>query len=178
MIGRVQHAGVELELRHALEPWLVLGEQSDGGSAARTVDSSLERLQIKVAGSTGDRFKVACNGYTLPLANTTTSGETIAGVRFRTFRPTHGFHPTIGPHVPLTFDIFDTWTGRSIGGCRYHATHPAGRSYTARPVNALEAEARCAARFESIGHTPGASAPEPAAVNPEFPMTLDLRTLS
>jgi uncharacterized protein (DUF2126 family)/transglutaminase-like putative cysteine protease len=178
VIGRVQHAGIELELRHALEPWLVLGEQSDSGSTARTVDSSLERLQVKVAGTTGDRFTVACNGYTLPLTNTATSGEAIAGVRYRTFQPPHGFHPTIGPHVPLTFDIYDTWTGRSIGGCRYHATHPAGRSYAERPVNALEAEARRTARFDTMGHTPGASAPKATAAHPDFPMTLDLRAKS
>ena len=149
--------------------------RATAASTARTVDSSLERLQVKVAGATGDRFTVACNGYPLPLTNTATSGEAVAGVRFRAFRPTHGFHPTIGPHVPLTFDIVDTWTGRSIGGCRYHATHPARSQLSERPVNALEAEARRPARFETMGHSPGASAPRAAAAHPDFPLTLDLR---
>ena len=174
LIGRVQHAGVELELRHAMEPWLVLGEQGDAAGATRIVDSSLERLQVKINGASGDRWKVACNGYALPLAGTATSGEAVAGVRFRTFQPMHGFHPTIGPHVPLRFDLFDTWTQRCVGGCRYYAAHPAGRSYAERPVNALEAEARRAARFEGMGHT-GASVPRPTPPHPDFPMTLDLR---
>ncbi len=173
-IGQVEHHGVTLELRHALEPWLVLGEEGDS-SAARTVDSSLDRLQAKVSGLTGDRFKIVCNGYALPLAGTSLTGQAVAGVRFRTFQPIHGFHPTIRPHVPLTFDIHDTWTGRSVGGCRYHATHPAGQDSMTRPVNAREAHARRTARFEAIGHTAGLTTPKAAVVHPDFPLTLDLR---
>jgi uncharacterized protein (DUF2126 family) len=173
-IGQVDHHGVTLELRHALEPWLVLGEEGDS-DAARTVDSSLDRLQAKVSGHTSDRFQIVCNGYALPLAGTGLTGQAVAGVRFRTFQPIHGFHPTIRPHVPLTFDIYDTWTGRSVGGCRYHATHPAGQDSMTRPVNAREAHARRTARFETIGHTAGLTTPRAAAIHPDFPLTLDLR---
>ena len=118
---------------------------------------------------------MTCNGYPLPLAPTATMGEAVAGVRFRAWPSTEGFHPTIAPHVPLTFDIVDTWTGRSIGGCRYHATHPGGRIFQALPVNALEAEARRLARFERMGHSPGGAAPKTGGVHPDFPLTLDLR---
>lgn len=173
-IGQVTYHGVTLELRHALEPWLVLGEDGESG-ASRMVDSSIERLQAKVSGLAGDRFQVTCNGHVLPLAGTESTGQAVAGIRFRTFQPIHGFHPTIRPHVPLTFDIYDTWTARSVGGCRYHATHPAGQGVIARPVNAREADARRTARFEGFGHTVGSATPRAAGVHPEFPLTLDLR---
>ena len=172
--GAVERGGVTLELRQALEPWLVLGEQSGAGTV-RTVDSSLDRAQVIVRGARPDQHVVACNGYPLPLAPTGTMGEAVAGVRFRAWPSVEGFHPTIPPHVPLTFDIIDTWTGRSIGGCRYHAVHPGGRNFQALPVNALEAEGRRLARFESMGHSPGGTQPKTGGVHPDFPLTLDLR---
>ena len=155
----------------------MLGELSGPGSTTRTVDSSLERVQVLVAGLSGDRHVVTCNGYPLPLASTGRAGQAVAGVRFRAWPSAEGFHPTIAPHVPLTFDIVDTWNGRSIGGCRYHAAHPGGRNFQTPPVNALEAEARRLARFEAIGHSPGASPRSTAGVHPDFPLTLDLRRL-
>lgn len=176
VLGTIERAGVTLELRRALEPWLVLGDQSGVGTT-RTVDSSLERVQALVRGTSGDRYTVACNGYQLPLASTGTVGEAVAGVRFRAWRTTDGFHPNIPPHVPLTFDVVDTWNGRSIGGCRCHVTHPDGRISQSLPVNALEAEGRRLALFETFGHSPGGSALVAAGVHPDFPLTLDLRRM-
>jgi uncharacterized protein (DUF2126 family) len=174
-IGTIQHGDVTLELRQALEPWLVLGEEGIAGATTRTVDSSLDRLQATVHGATGERYVVACNGYALPLTPTGTGGEAVAGVRFRAWAQTAGFHPTIPPHVPLTFDIVDTWTGRSIGGCRYHAAHPGGHVYETRPINALEAEARRNARFEGSGHSQGMAGVRTVPPHPDGPLTLDLR---
>jgi uncharacterized protein (DUF2126 family) len=173
--GSVERGGMRLELRQALEPWLVLGEQSGPGGAARPVDASLDRMQVLVRGARPGRHVVTCNGYLLPLAPTGVPGEGVAGVRFRAWRQVEGFHPTIPPHVPLTFDVADTWSGRSLGGCRYHASHPGGRNYQTLPVNALEAEARRLARFETTGHTPGQVAPRRGGVHPDVPLTLDLR---
>jgi uncharacterized protein (DUF2126 family)/transglutaminase-like putative cysteine protease len=175
VLGTIERAGVALELRQALEPWPVLGEQSGPGGTTRPVDSSLERIQVRVRGMSGDRYTVICNGYPLPLASTGDAGEAVAGVRFRAWPGSEGFHPTIPPHVPLTFDVFDTWNGRSIGGCRYHASHPGGRNFQTPPVNALEAEGRRLALFEAMGHSPGGAPPKAAGVHPDFPLTLDLR---
>jgi uncharacterized protein (DUF2126 family) len=172
--GTVERAGVTLELRQALEPWLVLGEQG-GAGAVRVVDSSLDRGQVLVTMERPDRYVVTCNGYPLPLTPTARTGQAVAGIRFRAWPSVEGFHPKIRPHVPLTFDIVDTWTGRSVGGCRYHAVHPGGRNFEALPVNALEAEARRLARFERIGHSPGSPALKTGGVHPDFPLTLDLR---
>jgi len=174
-MGSVEAGGVELELRQALEPWHVLGEEGTPGGTARYVDDSLERLQVRVRGQTGDRYVVTCNGRALPLTPTGTSGEEVCGVRYRSWLPYSCLHPTIQPHVPLTFDIMDTWTGRSIGGCRYHATHPGGRNFETAPVNSYEAEGRRLARFERMGHTAGRSGFAPVEVNPEYPHTLDMR---
>jgi uncharacterized protein (DUF2126 family) len=174
-LGDVAVRGVELELRQALEPWHVLGEEGTAGGAVRYVDSSLERIELKVSGMTPGRHAVTCNGRAVPLHPTGREGEFVAGVRYRAWNPSSALHPKIGIHSPLTFDIVDTWMNRSEGGCRYHVVHPGGRSHETFPVNAFEAESRRLARFFRLGHTAGPMNVEPAIPNQEFPFTLDLR---
>jgi uncharacterized protein (DUF2126 family) len=174
-LGDFAAAGVAVELRMALEPWHVLGEEGGAAGTARYVDSTLERLQIHAAGLVGDRHVLTCNGRKLPLQPTGTAGEFVAAVRYRAWSAASALHPTIEPHVPLTFDLVDTWTGRSLGGCQYHVAHPGGIAYTTFPINALEAEARRLARFFRTGHTPGEMPRPRDEPNPDFPFTLDLR---
>jgi len=175
MLGEVTLDGVRLSLRAALEPWNVLGEEPSGGATARKVDSSLERIEVLVSGLPPDRYAVACNRRRVPLHPTGIAGEYVAGVRYRAWQPPSCLHPTIGVHTPLIFDLVDLWNRRSIGGCTWHVSHPGGRAYETRPVNALESESRRASRFFASGHTPGPMEPPPEEPNAFFPLTLDLR---
>jgi uncharacterized protein (DUF2126 family)/transglutaminase-like putative cysteine protease len=175
LIGSIAQRGMQLELRNALEPWHVMGEQTTAAGTARYVDSSMERIEAKVSGWVEERFVLGCNGAAVPLAPTGVEGEYVAGIRFKAWNPPSSLHPRIAAHGPLVFDIFDRWTQRSLGGATYHIAHPGGRNFETFPVNANEAEARRRARFNAFGHTPGRGT-EPAAMPArEQPRTLDLR---
>ncbi len=195
--GTVQIDDIELELRFAIEPWHVLGEEVSSQGTARFVDSSVERLQVHATGLTEGRHVITCNGRRLPLRKTGRKDEFVVGVRYRAWQPPSALHPTIKPHSPLVFDVIDSWTGRSIGGCAYHVAHPGGRNYDDFPVNAITAESRRGALFTVTEHTPGPIQPQADFVNlgeffpqghppgqmappleepsGEFPYTLDLR---
>jgi uncharacterized protein (DUF2126 family) len=183
-----------------IEPWHVLGEEMRSGATARYVDSSLEKVQVKLKGLNGTRYALLCNGVRVPLRETSTKGEYVSGIRFRAWEPPSALHPTIGVDTPLVFDLVDTWNNRSIGGCRYYVAHPGGRSYDSFPVNSYEAESRRISRFWDHGHTQETLPPKVVAgnsrhyveenhqifsthvpeieINKEYPNTLDLRQYS
>jgi uncharacterized protein (DUF2126 family)/transglutaminase-like putative cysteine protease len=175
LYGSIAQRGIELELRQAIEPWHVLGEEPSAGGTVRYVDTSVERLQVLVDGMVDPRHAIAVNGRQLPLHPTGTNGQYVAGVRFRAWQPPACLHPTIGVHAPLVIDVVDTWAGRSIGGCTYHVAHPGGRNFERFPVNAYEAESRRVSRFFKFGHTPGPLDLPEERISKEFPLTLDLR---
>jgi uncharacterized protein (DUF2126 family) len=174
LLGETSVSGIGLQLRHALEPWHVLGEESSAGNA-RYVDSSTERVEARVSNWVPERFTLAANGIAVPLEPTGRAGEYVAGIRFKAWSPYSALHPTIKPQVPLVLDVHDAWTGRNLGGLTHHVVHPGGLSYATFPVNANEAEARRRSRFQPMGHTPGRVERPVAAPSLEHPCTLDLR---
>ena len=174
-IGEIARDGITLTLRQAIEPWYVLGEEPGAGGTARYVDSSVERVEVKVTGFDASRFAVTCNGRKVPLQATGTSGEYVAGVRYRAWQPPSCLHPTIPVHAPLMMDLVDLWQRRSLGGCQYHVGHPGGLNPAVYPINTLEAESRRAGRFLKLGHTGGTITVADEWPSPDFPCTLDLR---
>ncbi|MDO9478617.1 MAG: transglutaminase family protein, partial [Pseudohongiella sp.] len=175
VIGDVRYEGTHIQLRQAIEPWHVLGEEASGGGTARYVDSSVERLEVKVSDFNPARHVLTCNGYKIPLQPTGVPGEAVAAVRYKAWQPPSALHPLIESHAPLVFDLVDTWNQRSVGGCIYHVSHPAGRNYETFPVNANEAEARRMARFKAEGHSQGVIKHIAQAPGQDYPHTLDLR---
>jgi uncharacterized protein (DUF2126 family) len=175
VLGTLDAKNLHVEIRSAIEPWYVLGEEPAAGGTARYVDSSVERVQVLVQGMVDPRHQLAVNGIQLPLHPTGRNGEFICGVRYRAWQPPSCLHPTIGVHTPLVFDIFDTWNNRAVAGCTYHVSHPGGRSYDTFPVNANEAESRRTNRFFKFNHTPGTRPLRTVEKSKDFPFTLDLR---
>jgi len=174
-VGEIDVRGMNIELRAALEPWHVLGEEAAPGGTVRYVDSSLERLQVRAQGFTPERYILSCNGVALPMQRTDRVGDYVAGVRFKAWRPPNALHPTIPAQTPLVFDVYDRWTGRSLGGMAHHVSHPGGRAYDDFPVNANSAEARRRSRFFAIGHSQGPMAEPRNVMGRDHPRTLDLR---
>jgi uncharacterized protein (DUF2126 family) len=174
-IGTVQIGGLTLELKNALEPWPVMGEEPSAGGTSRGVDSSVERLEVILKGAVPSQHVVTCNGHRLPLTPARQADIQVAGVRYKAWMPWSALHPNLPVDTPLVFDVLDTRLERSLGGCRYHVMHPGGRNYDTLPLNDNEAEGRRLARFEAPTHTAGRIRIPPAVVNPDYPHTLDLR---
>jgi uncharacterized protein (DUF2126 family) len=166
---------MHLEIKQALEPWHVMGETGAIGGTVRYTDSSVERLQVKLKGADLSRYTVTCNQREVPLTQSPISESAVAGVRFKAWQAPLAMHPVTPVDAPLTFDIYDKWSNRAIGGCVYHVAHPAGRNYETFPVNGNEAEARRLSRFQAHGHSPNVYTMLGGSSHPDFPLTLDLR---
>ena len=175
VVGRVISEGVTLEVRNALEPWNVLGEEHTPGGTARFVDSSMERVEIRVRGIQAGRHGVMVNGLELPLYEADGPGDHVAGVRFRAWAPPHSLHPHIGIHHPLRIEVVDRQARRSLAAAAYHVWHPEGRAYDTPPLTRFEAGARRAQRFTVEGPSPWPVDPTPTTPHPDAPLCLDLR---
>ena len=152
--------GSGTRVRRPIEPWNVLAEETTSGRTARTVDSSFERIRVRLAGfTTESRYVVVCNFTQVIPSYGQYPGEpeeSVAGVRYRARQLSEMLHPTIPVHAPLIFDVTDCWKERSIGRCVYHVGSPDGRPYAGRPANATEAAERRRQRFQESDPAPRA----------------------
>jgi uncharacterized protein (DUF2126 family) len=175
-VGTLGVDGAKVEIRNAIEPWHVLGEEATQAGTARYVDSSVERLELRAIGLPPERYVVTVNDAIVPLRDATRDVR-VGGVRFRAWCPPHALHPHIGIHHPLRIDIVDTWAKRAVAGGAYHVWHPEGRAFDAAPLTRVEAAARRAQRFTVEGPTPWPIQARACEPHPEQPYTLDLRRL-
>jgi len=175
LVGTLDAGDVVLELRNALEPWPVLGEEMTASGTSRYVDSSLERVEVRARGLVPDRHRVLVNGVIVPLQPAAEAAVQVAGVRFRAWAPPHSLQPHLGVHHPLRFEVIDLWAERSLGACAYHVWHPEGRGYVSPPLTRFEASARRAQRFTREGPTPWPVQAREPRPHPDQPHTLDLR---
>ncbi len=175
VVGRLETTGGTIEVRNALEPWNVLGEEPAAGGTSRYVDSSVERIEIRAEGIVPERHTVTVNGYEVPMRATGVAAEQVGGVRFRAWAPPHALQPHLGIHHPLRIELLDGWGHRSLGACAYHVWHPEGRAFVAPPLTRFEAASRRAVRFTVESGTPWPVEPVKVGAHPDLPFTLDLR---
>jgi uncharacterized protein (DUF2126 family) len=175
LAGTIELGAATVEIRNAIEPWHVLGEEATQTGTARYVDSSVERIELRAIGLDEERYQVAVNHMIVPLRRAAGRDVRVGGVRFRAWCPPHSLQPHLGIHHPLKIDIIDTWARRGAAGGVYHVWHPEGRGFDAPPLTRIEAEARRNRRFTREGPSPWPSRARSVAASTDQPYTLDLR---
>ncbi|MGZ3422858.1 MAG: transglutaminase family protein [Polyangiales bacterium] len=175
VVGTLRAGDVRLEVRNAIEPWNVLGEETTASGTSRYVDSSMERIEVRAEGLVAERHAVLVNGYVMPMRATPRRDEHVGGIRFRAWAPPHALHAHLGIHHPVRLDVVDLWAERSIGACAYHVWHPEGRSYDKGPLTSFEASARRAQRFTIEGPLPSPVRARRLSIHDESPYSIDLR---
>jgi uncharacterized protein (DUF2126 family) len=165
-----------IELRQALEAWPLLGESPNAGTVARTVDSSVDRIEARVSDlRILEGGLLLVNGLPCEF-RPTADGGAACGIRYRAFYFTPSLQPHVPVHAPLLIEWVDRATLNVIGGARWHVWNPRFEPYTELPKSDLAAASRCAERWESWPHTIGQSRFVPKIdFPPEGRHTLDLR---
>ncbi len=130
LYGTIEQRGIELELRQAIEPWHVLGEEASAGGTV-----ALRRFFAGTTAGAGERHgRSAPRGHLQRRARAAASDRHERSNLWPACATAPGSRPIAcirrsESHAPLVFDVVDTWSRRSIGGCTYHVAHPGGRSY-------------------------------------------------
>ncbi len=177
LVGTLAIDDARVELRNAIEPWHVLGEETTAGGTARYVDSSMERLELRSIGLDPERYVVAAGGIAVPMRAVQGRDVRVGGVRFRAWSPPHALHPHLGIHHPLRIEIVDTWapSKRGVAAATYHVWHPEGRAFDTAPLTRVEAAARRSQRFTLEGPSPAPIQLRHVEPSVDQPYTLDLR---
>jgi uncharacterized protein (DUF2126 family) len=165
-----------LVFRQALEAWPLLGESPNAGTVARTVDSSLDRIEARISEAKFlEGGLLLANG--LPCAFRATAGGAAAcGIRYRAFYLSPSLQPHVPVHAPLLLEWVDRTTLTVVAAARWHVWNPANSAYAAAPADVTLAAARRAERWEYWPHTIGQPRFVPKIdFPPEGRHTLDLR---
>jgi uncharacterized protein (DUF2126 family) len=166
----------KIEFRQALEAWPLLGESPNAGTVARTVDSSLDRIEARVADATIlERGLLLVNGLPCEFRRTSDAGAA-CGIRYRAFYLTPSLQPHVPVHAPLLIEWVDRATLVVVAAARWHVWNPRAHAYADIPENDKVAATRRAERWEPWPHTVGQSRFVPKIdFPPEGRHTLDLR---
>ena len=178
VVGQFGGEGVTIDVRNAIEPWAVLGEEAGAAGTVRYVDSSMERIELVAHGYDPARHIIAVGGHrdsdgvAVHMHAGAEPGTMVAGVKFRAWSPPHAMHPHFGVHHPLRLELIDRRAERGVAAAAYHVWHPEGRAFDAEPLTRTEAAARRAQRFTHEGPSLW---PARARATPSTKFTLDLR---
>ena len=174
LLGTWTLAGCRVEIRRAMEFWPLVGDvatQEHGGS--RLVDASTSRVEVRLCASGGQDdispWRVSALDWDLPLADDGDSAGggmvRLVGLRYRSFTPWRGLHPTLGAQAPIALLLSHPTHG--AWRLTLHEWRPDGAPYPGLPADRAEARARRADRcvLEALeGPPPQTCAPPVEAV--------------
>jgi len=169
--------GVRLEVRRAVEFWPLVGDLSQQNQTTRLVDASTTRLELRLVGPQPGTVRVGVRvgdrSYLLPMVQHEAGDQRIAvfGVRYRTFAPRPGLHPSLEPVDPLVVDV----VGMQARRIALHSWIPGGGVYPALPADDEEAARRRADRMVITDAEPPRFAAPPRSALSRF--ALDTRRI-
>jgi len=169
-----------VRLEQALEFWPLVGDVTSHSGGSRLVDASTARIQVRLfappAAPPPSGYHVAVNGYRLPMrVDSGPAGPALVlGVRYRSFSPWLGLHPTLPPQERIVVTV-EAPSGRVLR-LTLHGWRPDGQPYPGLPRDRADAAER---RWQRVVVERLAAEALPAPLDPPpkavTPYCLDLR---
>jgi uncharacterized protein (DUF2126 family) len=145
LLAELKFAGCTLRVDTALEFWPLLGDVTEHGGGSRLVDASTARIELRLTARdalTLDALQLSVNGQLVPLRVEHDGDHAVRvfGVRYRTFKPNAGLHPSLPPEERIVLTL-QTQGERALR-VALHAWRPDGSAYPGLPTDFQDARAR------------------------------------